>query len=177
MIVENTSNDERTSLDQAILKILDVLVEYKGMNVSQVAKVTSLNWKTADKALTLLLEISEKLHGMEIELYESGKSRMYILEDRFSLDKLPAPLRDAYIRSEFPEPSNEHRVLVNLLLAGGSSSKMAIEIDDTKTARLLTKKRRIKSRKDGKFYLTDIGMQIARGALKTYPELVDYQVQ
>ena len=47
--IEQNSDDDRTSLNDAILKVLDALEDNKAMNVSQVARTTGLNWKTADK--------------------------------------------------------------------------------------------------------------------------------
>lgn len=168
---ERSSTDERTSLDQAILKILEVLEEHKGMNVSQVAKATQLNWKTADKALNLLIQLSEKLHGKEIELYKGGQSRMYVLTDRFALDRLPAPLRDAYVRSQYPEPTDEQKMLVELLLTGATCSKMAVRVEHDSVVDTLIEEKRLKRTKDKKVFLAEIGMRIARGALRTYSEL------
>lgn len=174
---EKSSTDERTSLDQAILKILEVLEKHKGMNVSQIAKATQLNWKTADKVLTLLIELTKKLQGKEIELYQGGQSRMYVLTDRFALDRLPAPLRDAFVRSQYPEPTVEQKMLTELLLAGATCSTMAVSVEEDTIIDALLEKKRLKRSTAKKVYLTDIGMRIARGALRTYSELADKKTE
>jgi predicted transcriptional regulator len=93
------NSEDRTSLDEAILKVIEALRQHGGLNVSQAAKAASLNWKTADKVLLFLMEISEKLEGKEIEEYDAGRSRMYVLVKEVGLEKMPDELQSAFIRS------------------------------------------------------------------------------
>lgn len=173
MIIESTSKDQRTSFDEAILKALKALNEHGGLNVSQLAKLTDLHWKTADKALTLLIKISTNLEGKGIDTYDGGSSKMYIISDRVGIEQYPPELRNMIIKSEFPEATEEQRVLATLLLKGATCTRMSIQLDVKES--LLNKlldKQRIKITKDGRIFLTEIGLKIGRGTLMTYPEIM-----
>ncbi len=173
MVLDNPSKDERTSLDDAIMKVLQALCDRKGLNISQVAKEANLHWKTANKALTLLIQISTRLEGKGIDSYDGGSSKMFVLSDRVGLEKYPPEMRDMFIRSEFPETTKEQRVLVDLLLKGATSTRMAIRLDNLdELLDKLAKMKRIKRTKDKRVFLTDIGLSIARGTMMTYPELL-----
>ena len=173
--IQPTSDNQRTSLDEAIRRVLRVLQEEKGANITQLAKAAGLNWKTADKVMTLLTEISVALEGKGIDAYDTGQSKMYLLTDRVGLESLPASLRDLYVRKEFPKATDEQRLLVGLMLKGATSARMAVRMERVKQADTLLQKGRIKRTKDEHAYLTEIGMRIARGTLITYPELVKDQ--
>jgi len=170
--LEETRNDERTSLDDAILKVIETLECNKVMNISQIAKSTGLNWKTAEKVLSLLVEVSLKLEGKGIDSYEVGSSKMFLLVQKIGLEALPREIRNLYIRSEFPEASKEQDVLVKLLLSGATSPDLTDKISNQELVKNLLEKKWIKKTRDDSVFLTQLGIRIARGTLKTYPELI-----
>ncbi len=168
---ELPSSSKRTGLGSAILLVIDALQKFGGLNVSQVSEVTGLNWKTADRVLSLLVEVSEKMIGKKITEYNAGQARMYILADEIGLDRIPTRLRDMIIREEFPEATEQQNLLVDLLLKGASCSAMAAEIGDSTIELDLVRTGRAILTDTGRIFLTDLGMRIARGSLRTYPEL------
>lgn len=71
----------RTRFDIALARTVDVLQKTKQpMNISQVAEATGLNWKMADKALRLLIKISEYLDGRSIRCENIGGAVVYRLD-------------------------------------------------------------------------------------------------
>lgn len=170
--LKRSKKDERTSLDEAIIRVLDELTEKGGLNVSQAAKAASLHWQTADKVMTLLREISSRLEGKSIDEYAAGKSRMYVLGGGTNIDQFPKEVRKEIVRFEYPEISENHRMLVKLLLEGASCEKMAKKVDDTTEISELIESSRIMETKDGRIYLTDLGLRLARGTLKIYSDIL-----
>ena len=170
--LESFSDDERTSLDSAIIRVIDALECHKVLNISQVAKTTGLNWKTADKVLSLLVEVSSKLEGKGIDSHDVGSSKMFLLVQKIGLDALPRELRDFYIKSEFPRATESQKILVELLLKGATSSSITENINDEKQMEELVNKKWVKVKGDQSIYLTSLGIMIARGTLKSYPELI-----
>jgi hypothetical protein len=142
----NEQQVRRTGLAEAILRVIEALGQHGPMNVSQLSEITGLNWKTADKVLGLLYEVHEKLKGKEISEIDAGSSKVYSLANEYELDKIPTRLRSKIIRKEFPEPTEERRVLVTLLLKGASCSSMAITVEKDKVIDILRGKGRVELR-------------------------------
>lgn len=170
--LEQYSDDERTSLNDAIIRVISALECNKGMNISQIARATGLHWKTADKVLSLLVKVSVKLEGKGIDSYDVGSSKMFLLVQKMGLDSLPREIRGLYIRSEFPEATVTQKILVKMLLKGATSSSITETIPNTEQKQELVEKKWVKEKKDQSVYLTSLGIMIAKGTLKTYPELI-----
>ena len=170
--LEEYSDDERTSLNDAILRVIGTLECNKGMNISQIARATGLHWKTADKVLSLLVKVSVKLEGKGIDYYDVGSSKMFLLVQKMGLDSLPREIRDLYIKSEFPEATMTQKILVKMLLKGATSSSITETISNPEQKEEIIEKKWVKERKDQSVYLTSLGIMIAKGTLKTYPDLV-----
>ncbi len=163
----------RTSFDEAVRNIVGVLKPGNGMNIAQVARAADVSSRTAKKVLTLLLDICEEFDGMKITEHNTGPTRTYIMVEKAGLEKVSKEIRDMYVRGKFPEATLEQRCLVGLLLNGATSRERTARIEDSKLGKRLLKLKRV-AVNNGGFYLSDFGLSVARGTLKTYPELVEH---
>ena len=75
------------------------------------------------------------------------------------------------IRTHFPMPSQEEKILVRLYLEKAFAPKDAIGMEKSTVVRKLLKQGQLLENKQGLIYLSDEGKTVAKGALKVYPEL------
>jgi hypothetical protein len=71
----------------------------------------------------------------------------------------------------FPEPSKESRQILYFYLNKALSSRTSKQVEKNEMTEKLLKQGQLKKTKDGRIYLSDEGVLVAKGILKTFPEL------
>ncbi len=167
---------ERTSLPNAVERILEITPENEVVSISRLAHMTSLNRKTVEKVLDVILTLENKLADREILLIETkGRKLVYAKRKEPGLLGLPLALQKMIIRTAyFPAPSREEEILTHLLLRHATRKESAIDLGATGSTKELLepllRQGQIASVEDH-YYLTDEGAIVARGAMELYSEL------
>jgi hypothetical protein len=176
-------NTERTSLSNAFEEILELLFrEQKPYTVSGIAKDAKLHRRTVEKCLYILSTLEAKwLQDYKLRIVDvdnKSNRKIITLEKRMGLLKYPEEIQNAILRHVyFPLPSSQMQLIVHIYLRNAISEKNAIELSDAEdpiVLQLLKQGQILKSKKD-KFYLSDEGIIVAKGGIKIFPFLKDYQ--
>jgi len=134
------------------------------LTTREIAKSRGLDQKTAEKYLGIMRETSAA--GRVTLLKELPRMKLWSLEP-IGLLSLPEKEQTRIIRKHFPRPSAEEKSMVKLLLANSTEENRALK---TRLPASIVKAGWVKLARNG-VYLTEEGSTIARGALRTYPEL------
>jgi hypothetical protein len=161
----------RTPFPEATKVILETLAAKDcPYTVSSLESKTGINRKTIDKALELLVELQRLSEGHHLEIDKMKRIKVIRFRKEGFL-ALPEAAQMRILRTEyFPKPSEEDMILIHLYSKGATTEKSSINLKTTPILRKLVKQGQI-MRKQGKFYLSDEGCIVARGAMKLYPEV------
>jgi hypothetical protein len=166
----------RTSFPEAVDKILETTPENKVVSISELAHMTSLNRKTVEKGIDLIMHLERKLGQREFILIEAKGRKLVSAKRREpGLLSLPLDLQKTIIRSVyFPLPSRQEEILTYLYLRDARNTKSAVFLPVNPGSKdlidTLVAQGHIAKAGDH-YYLTDDGYTIAVGALDLYPEL------
>ena|SRR5437660_1319876 len=168
----------RTSFPEAVDKILESTPDNRVVSISELAHMTSLNRKTVEKGIDLILHLEKEFGMRELILIEAkGRKLVSAKRREQGLLSLPPDLQKTIIRSVyFPLPSRQEEILTYLHLHSARNSKSAVPLPFNEGSKDLveTLVRQGHMAKTGeRYYLTDDGSTIAAGALDLYPELKD----
>ncbi|NWG09172.1 MAG: hypothetical protein HXX80_02480 [Nitrososphaerales archaeon] len=163
---------ERTPFPEAIRKILDALSgSEENSTITSLSLSTGLNRRTVEKALEVILEAQRVLERKKLSIGKLNRIKMLRMEEKSGLLSLPDNLQKLIIRSAyFPTPSREEEIIVHLYLRGALSRGRAISLEKSELVKKLVKQGQL-AEDQGKIYLTEEGVTVAKGALDLYPEL------
>jgi len=167
-----TLKNERTGFPEAVKTILDALDKKgDGISVTSLARETNLNRRTVEKALNLLESVQEVLSDKKLDVTKVERTRIVRFRNTGLLG-LPENVQKLIIRTAyFPTPSREEEILVFMQLRNSVSPENALKVERSKLLEKLLKQGQVLESSDGRFYLSDEGQTVAKGALKLYPEL------
>ncbi len=162
----------RTSFPEAIRKILDTLSRSEeNFTITSLSSSTGLNRRTVEKVLDIVLETQGVLEYKKLSVEKLNKVKMLRMEEKSGLLSLPDNIQKLIIRSAyFPTPSREEEIIVHLYLERAISRKKAIHLEKSNLVGKLIEQGQL-AEEQGKIYLTEEGITVAKGALDLYPEL------
>ncbi|MGQ9468654.1 MAG: hypothetical protein ACUVTD_02325 [Nitrososphaerales archaeon] len=157
---------------EAVKKILNVLSGSEdNFTIASLSSSTGLNRRTVKKALEVILEAQKALERKKLSIEKLNRITMLRMEEKSGLLSLPDNLQKLIIRSAyFPTPSREEEIIVHLYLKGALSKDKAISIKESELVKKLIKQGQL-AKEQGKIYLNEEGIIVAKGALDLYPEL------
>jgi predicted transcriptional regulator len=166
----------RTDFPTAVTKALKILKNGESYTQNKLAQKTDLNARTIQKVLSLLGEVQSVLKEKEIDISELDNVKIIRMKEKGGLASLPDSLQKMIIKTlYYPTTSREEEVLAHLLIKNAISKKSAISLPEGKILRELENAEQIVKTGNGKYYLTDIGLMVAKGATELYPELKNIQ--
>jgi hypothetical protein len=71
----------------------------------------------------------------------------------------------------YPTTSREEEILAHLLIKNAIDKRSAVLLSEGKLVKKLEKAEQIAKTENGKYYLIDVGLVVAKGATELYPEL------
>ncbi len=168
--IKGNSNG-RTPFPEATRIILKTLAtKDRPFTISSLETETGINRKTIEKAIELIAEWQRLTKGFHLEVEKLNRIKMIRLRKK-GLLSLPEDAQRRILRTEyFPKPSEEDMILIHLYQKDATTEKRSISLETTPILRKLLKQGQI-IRKKGKFYLSDEGSIVAKGAMRLYPEL------
>lgn len=162
----------RTSFPEAVKAILDTLEKGGDFSISGLAQATNLNRRTVQKAVALIEEVQRILLERRLEVTELHGAKVVQTKKNLGLLSVPEQIQNLIIRTAFfPTPSREEEILVYAFLKKAISADTAIRKDRSPLIRKLLKQGQLGETEDGRIYLSEEGLFIAKGALSLYPEL------
>ena len=172
MVARLATVPERTSFPEAVRKILDTLSgSEENFTITSLSLSTGLNRRTVEKALDVILETQEVLEHRKISVEKLNNIKMLRMEEKSGLLSLPDNIQKLIIRSAyFPAPSREEEIIAHLYLKGAIARDKAITLDKSRLVKKLIEQGQL-AEEQGKIYLTEEGIAVAKGALDLYPEL------
>ena len=178
---DGDSKNVRTPFDEAIKQILQHLIETrKSYSITGLAREIGLHRNTVQKSIELLDILEKKwLDDYRISLQEVDNKRFIRIERRTGLLSYPEELQKLIITGKYyPTYSEEEYLLVFLYLRHATTSNKSILLPNRgkhneEMITKLVKQGQMKENKEGRLYLTDEGVIVAKGALKIYPSLAD----
>lgn len=173
-MVQRVIQTTRTPLDEAVKEIFKLLVESeKSYSMTSLARESHLHRKTVQKSIELLSTLEKYLEDYRLTLREVDNRKIITLERRVGLLSYPEEVQKFIIKSKyFPMPSEETYVMLHLYLRDAISREKAVPLEGKENEmKKLIKQEKINQKGATKYYLSDEGITIAKGALKIYPEL------
>jgi len=174
-VFEMETSRHRTSLPDATRAVLRTLeTTGESLTVSNVVQSTGLHRRTVEKAVDEIMEIQRVLKDKKVILDKVNKMRVLRLEERSGMLSLPDHIQKIIIRSlYFPTPSREEEILVHLYLRDATNKRTAMKSEEgNRLTEKLLRQGQILSTTDKRIYLSKEGFTVAKGALDTYPELM-----
>jgi predicted transcriptional regulator len=166
---------KRTPLDEACELIIKRLSEEpKPYSITSLARESQLHRKTVEKAINLLVMLGEKwLDNYRLKLLTVDNRKIVTLESRTGLLSYPEDIQRLIVRArDFPMPTPEVYLILNLYLYGAISPERAIPVKGkNEILRKLLKQGQIEKQEKSKYYLTEEGIIVAKGALWVFPDL------
>lgn len=161
----------RTDFPTAVTKALEILKSGESYTQNKLAQKTALNARTIQKVLFLLDEVQSVLKEKEIDVSDLDNVKIIRMKERSGLASLPESIQKIIIKTlYYPTASRDEEVLTHLLIRNAIDSKSSVSIPEDKILQELQEAELV-SKKDEKFYLTDDGIMVAKGAMELYPEL------
>lgn len=161
----------RTDFPTAVTKALEVLKSGESYTQNKLAQKTELNARTIQKVLVLLNEVQLILKEREIDVSDLDNFKIIRMKERSGLASLPESIQKMIIKMlYYPTASRDEEVLSHLLMRNALDERSSVSIPEDRILHGLREVEYV-SKKDGKFYLTDDGIMVAKGAMELYPEL------
>jgi len=151
---------------QAIEKIERTLaIAGRPMTISKIAKKSGLHYTTVKRYVNLLESVKKM---PEISVVKGEGATLVSLETARNMAELPEEEQIKVIKSYFPSLDSEGKFLVGLMDRNAIKQTVAVGLRKSPLVRKMLKLHRIAETADRKFYLTDLGCKIAKGAKKIY---------
>ncbi len=151
---------------EAIEKIERALVTSgRPVTISKLAKRSGLHYNTVKRYVNLLDSVRRM---PAISVIRGEGAVLVTLETERDLTKLPENEQIKIIKSFFPRLDREGKFLIDMMERDAIKETVAIKLKKTPFVRKMVKIGRISETEDGKFYLTELGYKIAKGAKKIY---------
>ena len=170
----------RTPSTEAVKIVLGLLRQNESspMTIQEISRRAGLNRRTVEKAIDVLKFVNENMANAELVAFRSGGSNFVEVKPsrvrhEIGLLDLPSNVQRLVVRAAyFPTPSEEETILVHLLLRGATEQTLATPLEKSPTVLALLKQENILKTASG-FFLSEIGRNVAQGALSLYPELAN----
>ncbi len=164
----------RTSFPEAVKITLDTLINGDIFSVSQLSRESGLNQRTIEKSLNCLLTIQDYFEKNKLIVNKTPGMIAVQLTEKSGLFSLPEKLQKFVIRTlYFPTPSREEEILVYLYIKEAFNPEDIEHLDKMDMVEKLEKQGQIIRAREGKYYLSDEGIIVAKGIIKLYPELLE----
>ena len=161
----------RTSIVDALHIILGILKSGEPFTLNKLAKESDLNFRTVKKIIDVLQSSHNSFSGKQLEVTDLESTTIIQLKEKTGLLLFPETIQNLIIRTNhYPTASREEEILVHLLLKKALEPENAIYLPEGKMIEELVEAEHVGKIGD-KFYLTEDGRYIAKGALELYPEL------
>ena len=174
-MIQKLAHSTRTPLDEAIKEIFKLLSESdRPYSVTSLARESGIHRKTIEKSIDLIDILQEKWLGdHRLRLHRVDNRKFIQLERRYGLLSYPDELQKFIIKAKyFPMPSEETYIMLNLYLREATSREKAIPLKGRENEiKKLIEQEKINRKAARKYYLSDEGITIAKGALRIYPDL------
>lgn len=161
----------RTDLASATLQVMKTIQNGEAYTLNKISKKTKLNFRTVQKALNLIEACQKQLESKKINVTHLKHATHIQMKSKNGITSMPAYIQKMLIRtSYYPTPDRNEEILVYLLQKGAIKQTSAIPmnqgiiLDELVAAEHVIKKGK-------KYYLSDMGIITAKGAISLYPEL------
>ncbi len=162
----------RTDLTSATIQIMNTIEDGESYTLNHLCKETKLNFRTVQKILNLIEIFQEQLESTKINITRSNHLIHVQAKAKTGMTSMPANMQKMLIRtSYYPEPDRDDEMLVYLLQKSATKKTSAIQMDSSMILDELVAAEHI-VKKGKKYYLSEMGTTMAKGALSLYPELV-----
>ena len=161
----------RTDFVTAHAMVLDVLKTGEPYSVSKLAQEASLNFRTVKKILHVLESSQSSFSGKHLDVTNLENITVVKMKEKTGMTMFPEHIQNLIIKtSHYPTVSREEEVLTYLFLKNATGKNSAIALPEGQILKELVEAEHV-GKTSGKYYLTEDGFFIAKGALKLYPEL------
>ena len=162
----------RTDLSKATLQIMETIQNGETYTLNKISEKTELNFRTVQKALFLIEACQKQLETKKINITHTYHATHIQMKTKSGITSMPMNIQKMLLRtSYYPTPDRNEEVLVYLLQNGAIKNTSAILMDSsTILDELVTAEHIIK--KGEKYYLSEMGVITAKGAISLYPELI-----
>lgn len=162
----------RTDLASATIQVIKAIQNGDEYTLNKLSDKTELNFRTVQKILRLLEECQKQLETKKISITHLNNSTHIQMKPKSGMTSMPLPIQKMLVRTTYyPTPNREQELLAYLLQKNATSVATAIEMNPGKILSEMVDAQHIK-KKGEKYYLTEIGIVVAKGSLSMYPELV-----
>lgn len=163
----------RTDLATATLQVMETIQDGNEYTLNMISEKTSLNFRTVQKSLRLIEEFQKGFELKKLNIVHLKNATRIQMTPKSGLTSMPINVQKMLIRtSYYPTPSREEEVLVYLSQKGAIDVKSGIGMESSKILEELVNAEHI-IKKGKKFYLSDMGVITAKGAVSLYPELLE----
>ena len=161
----------RTSIVDAVHIILEILKSGEPFTLNKLARESDLNFRTVKKIIGVLQSSHDSFSGKQLEVSNLESTTIIQLKEKTGLLLFPETIQNLIIKTNhYPVASRDEEILVHLLLKNATEARNAIFLPEGKMIEELVEAEHV-GKIDNKFYLTEDGLYIAKGALELYPEL------
>jgi len=161
----------RTDFATALEMILDILKTGEPYSMSKLAKEANLNFRTVKKILHVLEFSQSSFSGKHLDVSNLDNLTVVKMKEKTGMTLFPEHIQNLIIKtSHYPTVSREEEILTYILLKNAVNPDSAIDLLEDHILKELVEAEHV-GKISGKYYLTEDGRYIAKGALKLYPEL------
>jgi len=161
----------RTDFATALEMILDILKTGEPYSMSKLAKEANLNFRTVKKILHVLEFSQSSFSGKHLDVSNLDNLTVVKMKEKTGMTLFPEHIQNLIIKtSHYPTVSREEEILTYLFLKNAMNPDFAIDLLEDHILKELVEAEHV-GKINGKYYLTEDGRYIAKGALKVYPEL------
>ena len=161
----------RTDFPTALEMVLDVLKTGEPYSLSKLAQEANLNFRTVKKILRVLEASQSSFSGKYLDVSNLDNLTVVKMKEKTGMTLFPEHIQNLIIKtSHYPTVSREEEILTYLLLKNAINPDLSIDLLEDHILKELVEAEHVGKIND-KYYLTEDGMYIAKGALKLYPEL------
>ena len=161
----------RTNFSTALEMVLDVLKTGEPYSMSKLAQEANLNFRTVKKILHVLETSQSSFSRRHLDVFNLDNLTVVKMKEKTGMTLFPEHIQNLIIKtSHYPTVSREEEILTHLFLKNAVNPDFAVDLLEDHILKELVEAEHVGKIND-KYYLTEDGRYIAKGALKLYPEL------
>lgn len=161
----------RTNIVDALHKVLEILKSGEPFTLNKLARESDLNFRTVKKVMDVLQSSHNSFSGKQLEVSDLQSTIIIQLKEKTGLLLFPETIQNLIIKTNhYPVASRDEEILVHLLLKKATRADNAIYLTEGRMIEELVDAEHVE-KIGNRFYLTEDGEYIAKGALELYPEL------
>ncbi len=100
---------KRTSVEDAMEKVLSVLKEDTPVTIGAIADALGLSWEVVNRAVNMMIRFQDLFEAYEIEVLGGEGRKIVILNLRVDLTRLPDDIREWFIEERFFKTEEKKR--------------------------------------------------------------------